>query len=211
MIPLDGVQAETNARAARVEERCSYRVIGYVMEHVALPQRAVVADGAVRWFPNESDFTSMMGWRKHSAGPGVPAAGWPADEIPAPPPPAVQIMEVAKPSRPVLTAPPSAKLLESAEAALGELARSLGCVWNEDIPHNAGWFVGGKPTAYASAYDAIQALHAHLAGGGTVYRAPEPQKTVAEAITEPAPEPANVRTHTNGRAKPIDTRQEALF
>jgi RimJ/RimL family protein N-acetyltransferase len=76
MMSCDGVHNETNAKAARVEERCNYRVVGYVMEHNALAKRAIVADDAVRWFPNESDFDAMMGWKKHSAGPGIPAEGW---------------------------------------------------------------------------------------------------------------------------------------
>jgi hypothetical protein len=72
----------------------------------------------------------------------------------------------------VLTAPPSARLLESTEEALGALAADLGCVRNDDIAHNAGWFVPGHAKAYASAFDAIQGLVASLKAGGTVYVPP---------------------------------------
>jgi len=206
MIELDAVPAVANERAARVAERCSFRVIGYVMEHTALAKRAVVADDAVRWFPNESDFDKMMGWQKHSAGPGIPAEGWPVDEMPQVDVPklAVQI-NVAAPKRPVLTDPPTAKLVESAEDALAQLAKSLGCHWNDMIPHNAGWFVPGKPTAYASAYDAIAGLVERLRGnpsGEAVIDA------MAKMMSREQPEPV---PRAPKPAKPVDIRQEALF
>lgn len=169
---LGAIPPLTSARAARVEERCGHRVIGYVLKHPTLPKRSIVVDGQVRWFPNEEEFQSMMGWKKYPPGPGVPHEGWPLDESPAAAAVAVPVSGPPLPSRPVLTAPPSARLLESAEAALGELARELGCVRNDEIAHNAGWFVPGKPAAYASAYDAIRGLVASLEAGGTVYRPP---------------------------------------
>jgi hypothetical protein len=223
MIELDSVTLTTNERAARVAERCGYRVVGFVMEHGEHPRRAIVKDAEVRWFPNDSDFTNMMGWRKHSAGPGVPEAGWPVDEMPQAAPVTVVAAAPAAPKRPVLTAPPTAKLLESTEEALGVLARDLGCVWNDAIPHNAGWFVPGKPTAYASAYDAIRGLHASLEGGGTVYRpaAPQPVERPQEwrefsnvVVVPPAQrEFSNVAVVPPApRApKPVDIRQESLF
>lgn len=204
MIELDGVQVETNARAARVAERCNFRVVGYVMEHKALPQRAIVKDCAVRWFPNDSDFENMMGRRKHSAGPGVPAEGWPADEMPQVSAPQVAAVKAA-PSRPILTAPPTARLVESVEEALGSLAKSLGCHWNDMIPHNAGWFVPGKPMAYASAFDAIQGLVERLRGKPDALAVVD---AMANAMMRDSTAPA---PRTPKPAKAVDTRQEALF
>lgn len=185
MLPsLDAITQETAERAARVEERCGHRIVGFVTRHHALAKQAIVVDGAVRWFPNDDEFKNMMGWKKYPDGPGIPHDGWPADETPAPPPIAAPAVAPSAPARSVLTAPPSAKLLESTEAALGELARELGCVWNEEIPHNAGWFVPGNAKAHASAYDAIRGLFARLEAGGSVYRAPAAATTVeAEAPT----------------------------
>jgi hypothetical protein len=204
MMSCDGVHNETNAKAARVEERCNYRVVGYVMEHNALAKRAIVADDAVRWFPNESDFDAMMGWKKHSAGPGVPAEGWPVDEMPQVEVPPVAVAK-AVPSRPILTAPPTAKLVESAEEAVAQLAKKLGCHWNDMIPHNAGWFVPGNPTAYASAFDAIQGLVERLRGKPDALAVVDAMASAMmheQPMTPPrAPKPA----------KPVDTRQEALF
>ncbi|MFM0165746.1 hypothetical protein PQR39_35620 [Paraburkholderia sediminicola] len=204
MMELDAVTAETNARASRVAERCSFRVVGYLMQHTALPQRAVVLDEAVRWFPNDSDFTAMMGWKKHSAGPGIPAEGWPADEMPQVAAPMVAAAKAA-PSRPILTAPPTARLVESAEEALGSLAKALGCHWNDMIPHNTGWFVPGKPTAYSSAYDAIMELVRRLRGKPDALAVVD---AMANAMMHEHPTtPARVPKP----AKPVDTRQEALF
>lgn len=166
---LGAVSPLTSARAARVEERCSHRIVGYVTQHHALAKRAIIVDGAVRWFPNDDEFQNMMSWKKYPGGPGIPHEGWPLEESPAPAPVAAPVSAPAAPSRPMLTAPPSARLLESTEAALGELARELGCVRNDEIAHNAGWFVPGNAKAYASAYDAIRGLVASLKSGGTVY------------------------------------------
>jgi hypothetical protein len=167
---LEHVIELTNAKAARVEDRCNYVVTGYVLTHIELAKKAVVDMAAVRWFPNVDEFTLMMTGRKLTPGPGVPPPEWGVDQLMAPSAPVgVPVGAPVVPSRAVLTAPPSARLLETTEAAIGELARELGCVRNEDVPHNAGWFVPGKPTAYASAYDAIRGLVASLKAGGTVY------------------------------------------
>jgi hypothetical protein len=205
MMLLGEVENETNAKADRVAERCNYRVVGYVMEHNGLDKRAVVADGAVRWFPNEIDFTKMMGWQKHSAGPGIPAEGWPVDEMPALAPIQVAAAAPTAPKRPILTAPPSAKLVESAEEAVAQLAKALGCHWNDMIPHNAGWFVPGKPTAYASAYDAIAGLVERLRGIPSGEAAID---AMAKMMSREQPEAA---PRAPKAAKPVDTRQEALF
>jgi hypothetical protein len=196
----------TNARAARVEERCSHVVVGYVTQHHALAKRSIVVDGQVRWFPNDGEFQRMMGWKKYPDGPGVPHAGWPADETPAPRAPV--IVPVAAPSRPVLTAPPSAKLLESTEDALGLLAHELGCVYDVSIPHNAGWFVPGKPTACASAYDAIRGLVASLKAGGTAYEG-KPAAAIAEPVLEMHPVEVPVPKRKAAPAPAIE--QGALF
>jgi len=202
-LDLTSVTEATEHRAARVIERCSHTVVGFVTQHRALAKRAIVVEDAVRWFPNDDEFESMMGWKKYATGPGVPHDGWPLDASPALAPIAAPAAVPPTPMRPVLTAPPSAKVLESTEAALCDLARELGCVRNDDIPHNAGWFVPGKPTAYASAYDAIRGLVASLKGGGTVYEG----KSGSQEIEISAPEP--VAPKRNAPAPTIE--QGALF
>ena len=204
MSTMDLVSEETFARAARVAERCNFSICGFVMQHRdGLDKRAIVQGECVRWFPNESDFTAMMGWRKHSAGPGVPADGWPADEIPQQEAPA--LAKPAAAARPILTAPPTAKLVESAEDAVAQLAKKLGCHWNDLIPHNAGWFVPGKPTAYASAFDAIQGLVERLRGK------PDALAVVDGMVSMMAHEHPMTAPRAAKTTKPVDTRQEALF
>lgn len=205
MNPYDLVSEQTFARAARVAERCNFSICGFVMQHRGgLDNRAVVLGEAVRWFPNDSDFTNMMGWRKHSAGPGIPAEGWPVDDMPQAEVPNMAPV-ATKPIRPILTAPPSAKLVESAEEAAAMLAKKLGCVWNDMIPHNTGWFVPGKATAYASAFDAVQGLVERLRGKPDALAVVDDMaSTMARESPEPAP-------RTPKPAKEVDTRQEALF
>jgi hypothetical protein len=169
-LDLTSITEATEQCAARVVERCSHMVVGFVTQHHSLAKRAIVVGAEVRWFPNDEEFQSMMGWKKYPDGPGVSHEGWPPDESPAPAPVASPPRMPTAPARPILTAPPSARLLESTEAALSVLAHELGCVYDVSIPHNAGWFVPGKPTACASAYDAIRGLVASLQAGGTVYR-----------------------------------------
>ncbi|KVN83432.1 hypothetical protein [Burkholderia ubonensis] len=172
-LSLARVSQTTHARAARVIERCRFHVTGYVLSDVWDLRKAIVEDGAVRWIPNREDFTRVMAWQD-TKGPNTPPDEAMGDALLGTATQAVSVPPVAPaaPSRPVLTAPPTANLLESTEAALGTLARELGCVKNEEIPHNAGWFVPGKAHAYASAYDAIQGLVASLKNGGTVYEPP---------------------------------------
>ena len=205
MNAMDLVSEQTFARAARVAERCNYSICGFIMEHRGgLEKRAIVQGEAVRWFPNDADFTKMMGWQKHSAGPGVPAEGWPVEEMPALAPIQVIGSVPSGPKRPILTAPPTARLVESAEEAVGQLAKSLGCHWNDMIPHNAGWFVPGKATAYASAFDAIAGLVERLRGKPD---AAAMLDAMASAMTRD--QPASPKAAKS--EKPVDTRQEALF
>ncbi|RKP44657.1 hypothetical protein [Pararobbsia silviterrae] len=188
---LNCILGVTRERAARIEERNFYVVTGYVMTHHALAKKAVVDMGSVRWYPNFDEFSQMMLGRKITEGPGTPPPGWTADElgVSAPVPVIVPQKAPAPPSRPILTAAPSARLLESTEAALGELAREVGCVFNEMIPHNSGWFVPGQPTAYASAYDAIRARFARLEQGRepvSTARESRPDVPAATSTVEPA-------------------------
>lgn len=196
---LESVIELTNAKAARIEERCNYVVTGYVLTHHSLGKKAVVDMAAVRWFPNVDEFMHMMTGRNFTPGPGIHPPEWDVDEMlaatPIPAPPA--------PTRPVLTAPPSTRLLESTEEALGVLAHELGCVYDVSIPHNAGWFVPGKPTACASAYDAIRGLVSSLEAGGTIYR---PAATKEESPAQPVPVVAPKQTATA-----IEIAQGALF
>jgi len=167
---IDALMPLTNAKAARIEDRCNYVVTGYVLTHRDLAKKAIVDMAAVRWFPNVDEFMHMLAGRKVTPGPGLPPPDWIAEEVIAQPAlVAVTAATPTAPLRPILTAPPSAKLHESTESALAALAKELGCVFNEAVPHNAGWFVPGRPTACASAYDAIRGLVASLKSRGTVY------------------------------------------
>lgn len=168
---LDAVTRQTHERAARIIERCGYEITGYTLSHKSGARKAAVDGSSVRWFPNEADFTRMMQW-KEPIGPGTPPLEATGDALLAPD--SHEAMASAKlqavaPARPILAAPPSMRLIDSAEDALGALAMDLGCVWNDSVPHNSGWFVPGKPTAHASALDAIKALFVSLKSGGTVY------------------------------------------
>lgn len=201
---LDAITPLTNAVAARVEDRCSHVVVGYVLQHRSLAKRSVVVDGEVRWFPNDDEFQRMMGWQRYMAGPGVPHEGWPVEDYPAPAPAAAPVAAPVLPARPVLTAPPSARLIENVEEALRALASELGCAFNDIVPHNAGWFVPGKSTAYASAYDAIRGLVESLKSGGTVWNG-NSVATASEA------ESRETRTQELAAEQPQETPQGALF
>jgi hypothetical protein len=174
---LDAITQMTHARAARIIERCGYEVTGYTLTHKGGTRKAIVDGADVRWFPDASDFARLIAWQKPigSATPPEAATGDPlltggipaATPVPAPSAPA---------GRPVLSAAPSMPLAETVEEALGLLAAELGCVRDDTVPHNAGWFVPGQPTAFASALDAIKALFINLKAGGTLYVPPPPRR-----------------------------------
>lgn len=153
---------ETELMAAAIIDRCQYELSGYVLTHLSRNAKVIVYAGATRWFPDPADFARAMEWID-PMGPSTPEDGFDLDRSPA------VLAATTASARSVLTVPRSTRLLETTKAALGALARELGCVWNDDIPHNPGWFVPGKPKAFASAFDAIQGLVTSLKAGGTVY------------------------------------------
>ncbi|MCA7889051.1 hypothetical protein LGM58_38380 [Burkholderia contaminans] len=86
---------------------------------------------------------------------------------------ALALREIAAAPRTALTRPASLNIDVDVEEACGVLATRLGCVRNDSVPHNSGWFVPGRPVAYASAVDAIEGLLESLKGGGTIYQPPQ--------------------------------------
>lgn len=191
---LDAVTQVSHARAARIIERCGYEITGYTLTHKGGTRKAIVDGAVVRWFPDASDFARLMAWQEPigSGAPPEAAVGDPLLTIdtPAPTPAPAPSAPVG---RPVLAAGPSVPLVATVEAALGMLAAELGCVHNDTVPHNAGWFVPGQPTAFASALDAIKALFVNLKAGGTLYVSQLPRKEPMSA--EPEETPAKQAVH----------------
>ncbi|MCW0054046.1 hypothetical protein OIV36_31750, partial [Burkholderia pseudomallei] len=136
------------------------------------------------------DMTRLMEWKTLTGSGAPPEEGLDLSGA-APVPPA----RVAKAA---LATPASHEPLTDAEKAMGELARRLGCVHNDTIPHNAGWFVPGNPVAYSSPLDAIEALVKHLKQGGAVYQPGVEQAPSTRQST---------RAHQHDRV----SAQEALF
>jgi hypothetical protein len=184
-IPLDAVGDYAKGLAERAAARAGYAVTGLVLTQKTRGAKCIVDGDAAAWLAADAA-KSLLRWKepKQEAAP----EGFEEEATPDTAPPPVVIAAPA--ARPVLTAPPSARLLESTEEALGVLARELGCVWNETVPHNAGWFVPGKATAHASAMDAIKGLFASLSNGGTIYvpkAAVEPPRAPADLFGETPP------------------------
>ncbi|MEX3917937.1 hypothetical protein AB4Y43_17095 [Paraburkholderia sp. BR10872] len=179
---LEPVAPLAREKAARIIERCGYEITGYTLTHRAGTRKAIVDGTAIRWFPDAADFERMLRW-KEPVGPATPpdsalgdpllVSGQAGATSPAPVAPTVQ--------RAVLAAPPSLPLLDTVEDALGAIAAELGCVRNDTVPHNAGWFVPGRSNAFASALDAIRALFGSLKAGGTVYTAQPRPSTESSA------------------------------
>lgn len=86
----------------------------------------------------------------------------------------VAIMEIPQDGEPVAAVEPAPMALPANPAPaskkeptriivnepVDDLARSLGLVFNDMVPHNAGWFVPGYQRGYPSAADAIKGLFA---------------------------------------------------
>jgi hypothetical protein len=160
------------ARAERIVSRLDYAVSGYVLSHLYAERKAIVDTTGVRWMPT-SDLTRVMCWkdpvgpRPSQPGSDTEAAGAAASGSES-----VLAAPLTAPKK-AIAVPPSHPMLEDVGVALGELARQLGCIYNESIPHNAGWFVAGMAKAHMSPIDGIVALFGSLKNGGTIYRPAE--------------------------------------
>jgi hypothetical protein len=164
-LPQHAVTAEVRAQTERMFEPGGYEITGYILTQRISSWKALVDVTGVRRM-GAADLARLMNWQEPAGTADAPEGAGP-DVLPqAISSPAIQAPAVA---RPVLTRPRSHEAFDHVEQAYGELATRLGCVYNDTIAHNAGWFVPGKPTAYASPLDAIEGLVGSLRSGGTVY------------------------------------------
>ncbi|RQR09926.1 hypothetical protein [Burkholderia stagnalis] len=181
------VTAEVATRAAAMFHPGGYEITGYVLTQKISSWKAIVDVTGTRSM-SLSDMQRLMIW-KEPVGSGAPpdeeitratpgredGEDAPREHIEAvPPSPAAPIPRgVLAIQRPALAQPASLNMIADVEEACGILARRLGCVHNDSVPHNSGWFVPGRPVAYASAVDAIEGLVESLKSGGTVYQPPQ--------------------------------------
>lgn len=201
------VTAEVAARAARMFHPGGYEITGYVLTQKISSWKAIVDATGVRWM-SQADLARIMAWREPE-GSGAPPEGADVSDEHA----AIRSVALATPvqlpaARPTLTRPASHEQPTDVDAALGELASRLGCVYNDSVPHNCGWFVPGHQIAYASALDAIEGLVDHLKSGGTTYRSGPPAIPASPAI---APATAAEPRRESGALQAIDNSQQALF
>ena len=157
MLPQASVSADTLALAGRIITRGGFEITGYVLTNRVSHRKAIADVCGVRWMSPE-DMLRVMNWEA-TVDSGAPPAGWDGGEdIPV----AVAPPRQPGAKRPTLSSAPAHGMHEDVAEALCALAADLGCHYNDLIPHNAGWFVPGKPTAFVSPYDAIKGLVAHL-------------------------------------------------
>lgn len=188
-LPQHAVMPEVAARAARMFHPGGYEITGYVLTNKISSWKAVVDQTGVRWM-SLADMMRLMEWKTLTGSGAPPENGLDLPEAAAVPPPPV--------AKAALVTPASHEPLTDAEKAVSVLAERLGCVRNDEIPHNAGWFVPGNQVAYASPVDAIEALVKHLKQGGAVY----------QPVTDKAPStPQSTRSQQHDRP----STQEALF
>ncbi|CAJ4329842.1 Uncharacterised protein [Burkholderia pseudomallei] len=208
------VAPDVARRAAAMFHPGGYEITGYVLTQKISSWKAIVEVTGTRWM-SLSDMQRLMSW-KELIGSGAP----PMDEPPRaaaacecvddtrrehteaarPSPVALAPREVVAAQRLALTRPASLNVVADVEEACGILAKRLGCVRNDSVPHNSGWFVPGRPIAYASALDAIEGLVDSLKSGGTVYQPPQ-----AELQSQ------NVATVLETGSSREDAVQQALF
>lgn len=183
VLSLDCLDDATRVRAERAMFPGGYRISGVVLTH-PVSQRLIIADRTGYRGLGTDDMQRIMAWEM----PQEPAARSTDDEshvepVAVPARTDAPDLRPAAPVRPLLATAPTRAMLDSVEGALAELARECGCIFNEDIAHNAGWFVPGKPTAFASPYDAIRAIVDRSPAAGPVGRAAAaPRKARATAV-----------------------------
>ncbi|MCA8198477.1 hypothetical protein [Burkholderia vietnamiensis] len=206
-LPQDAVTSDVAARAARMFHPGGYEITGYVLTQKISSWKAIVDATGVRWM-SQADLARIMAWREPEGSGAPPEGADVSDEYTA-----LRSVAPASPvqlpaARPTLTRPASHEQPTDVDAALGELASRLGCVYNDSVPHNCGWFVPGHRIAYASALDAIEGLVDHLKSGGTTYRAGPPAILARPAL---APATAAEPRRESGSLPAIDNSQQALF
>ncbi|HDR9131983.1 TPA: hypothetical protein QDA91_003108 [Burkholderia vietnamiensis] len=182
------VTPDVATRAAAMFHPGGYEITGYVLTQKISSWKAIVDATGTRWM-SLSDMQRLMSW-KELMGAGAPpdaaetlraaAACGCGDDAPRerveaalPSPAALAPREAVAAQRSALTRPASLSIVADVEEACGILAKRLGCVRNDSVPHNSGWFVPGRPIAYASAVDAIEGLVESLKSGGTLYQPPQ--------------------------------------
>ncbi|KVD92941.1 hypothetical protein WS63_07860 [Burkholderia stagnalis] len=178
-LPQHAVSSEVRERMQRLLHPGGYEITGYVLTQKISSWKAVVDVTGTRWM-SSADLERLMRW-KEPTGSGVPPGVGSDDESSPVPLPPLASMPVPKRA---LSVEPSHSMPNDIADAFGILAKRLGCCYNDSIPHNAGWFVPGKPIAYVSALDAIEALFESLRSGGTIY---EPTKRAEPARVSLAP------------------------
>ncbi|MBN3744823.1 hypothetical protein G3N96_05150 [Burkholderia sp. Se-20373] len=166
-LPQHAVSSKVRERTKRLFHPGGYEITGYVLTQMTSSWKVVMDETGTRSM-SSADLERLMRWEE-PAGSGGPLEDGANDG----PPPAVLSSAIAAVSKCALSVEPSHAMPIDIADALGILARRLGCCFNDSIPHNAGWFVPGKPIAYVSAIDAIEALFKNLSNGGTIY---EPTK-----------------------------------
>lgn len=187
---LDSLDDTTRMRLERALSPGGYVISGAVLTH-PISQRLIIADRSGYRGLSADDMERIMAW-KDPLESANRAAHRETQDRPVEVPASADLPDLrpAASVRPSLSTAPTRAMLDSVEAALAELARESGCIYNEDIAHNAGWFVPGKPTAFKSPYDAIRALIDHSNAGAPVSRpAAAPRKaraTAANAVAMPA-------------------------
>jgi hypothetical protein len=193
-LPQHAVSSEVRERTQRLFHPGGYEITGYVLTQKISSWKAVVDVTGTRWM-SPADLERLMKWKEPTGSGGPPGEDSDDESSQAQVP--LSLASAPVPKR-ALSVEPSHPVPNDIADALGILAKRLGCCYNDEIPHNAGWFVPGKPIAYVSALDAIEALFESLSSGGTIY---EPTKRA---------EPARV-----GRASAMspdcDLTQQALF
>lgn len=190
VLSFDSLDDATRERLERATSPGGYLISGVVLTH-PISQRLIIADRTGYRGLSADDMHRIMAWEEPHDPANRAANGEAQDEpVSVPAPADVPDLRPAAAVRPSLATEPTHAMLDSVEAALAELARESGCIFNEDIAHNAGWFVPGKPTAFKSPYDAIRALIDRSNVGGAVGRpAAAPRKaraTPAKAGAIPA-------------------------
>ncbi|KVO15121.1 hypothetical protein [Burkholderia ubonensis] len=167
VLPQHAVSTVVRERAQRLFHPGGYEITGYVLTQKISSWKAVIDVTGTRSM-SAADLERLMRWEEPTGSGGPPERD--ADDGPPPVPLSPATTAVPKCA---LSHEPSHAVPKDIADALGVLAKRLGCCYNDSIPHNAGWFVPGKPIAYVSALDAIEALFESLRRGGTTY---EPAK-----------------------------------
>lgn len=187
---LQSVTEAVLARTLRSTAPNRFYVSGFVVTQPVSKRKGIIDVAGERWL-SPADMERIVQWKDPVESGEAPSDL--SDERGKPASAAAALPRVVERTKAALITPASHAGSDlTRDEVLVALARDIGCVYNDAIAHNTGWFVPGVPTAFESPTDAIGALVGILRKEARVHQAACAKATPHQRTPESLPATADV-------------------